>query len=257
MSYLGRMFRSPAYWAAVGGGLGLYFLVLRPRKAQAMRGEDPRPLLRNLKAYLEGGGNFGWAGNRSPQVAEAQRAVQVVDDGIVGPITRAAIRKYGIELPLRPGTPKAGASPKEWEVTIGTATLVPAAREAGATEPEPAQVMATPKARKGSLVLKAGLQLKGLEATFADAKAVEDRVKKKLPDARTFSGGCRMAPKLRSTPSVRAVGHGKGRFDVTIRWPATWASGGVPAGLKPCLLAEARKIPELKKNMTSLQVRRS
>ena len=52
-----------------------------------------------LKAYLIGGGNWGWRGKPSPQVAAAQRLLGVKDDGIVGQNTRAAARRVGVTLP--------------------------------------------------------------------------------------------------------------------------------------------------------------
>lgn len=52
-----------------------------------------------LKAYLIGGGNWGWRGKRSSQVAAAQKLLGVKADGIVGQNTRAAARRVGVTLP--------------------------------------------------------------------------------------------------------------------------------------------------------------
>lgn len=82
-------------------GLGLLLLL-----AAGAGGKKPRATSRRgweastaLKAYLLGGGNWGWKGSRSPQVAAAQRILGITTDGIVGPDTRRATLRYGVRLP--------------------------------------------------------------------------------------------------------------------------------------------------------------
>ena len=54
-----------------------------------------------LKAYLLGGGNFGTKARPSKNVYAAQKVFGIPSDGIVGPVTRRAARKWGVVLPLR------------------------------------------------------------------------------------------------------------------------------------------------------------
>lgn len=64
-------------------------------------GMDPYEAAVALKAYLLGGGSFGWKGGRSKQVAVAQKVFGIPADGIVGPETRKAAQKWGVKLPPR------------------------------------------------------------------------------------------------------------------------------------------------------------
>ena len=84
------------------GVLGLGLLFLLAAAAGGRKAAPPQVAFEAataLKAYLLGGGNWGWKGNRSKNVAIAQRALGVKADGIVGPVTRRATRRYGVELP--------------------------------------------------------------------------------------------------------------------------------------------------------------
>jgi hypothetical protein len=215
------------YWAGVGGAL----LLLSARKTQA-QGVSAQKAARDLQVYLRGGGNFGWKGAPSPQVAVAQKALQVADDGIVGPVTRAAARRQGVELPLRPGKPSEGASPQEWVVTVGQATLTPEAAVAGAVEPKPEK---TPAKQKGSVVANLKLQLSGIQMMAAPSD-VEGELKKGLGQVKKVLGACKGAPQLVSSPSIQAkYGKERGAFDVEVRWPALWSGSGMPQGLPKCV----------------------
>ncbi len=257
------MLKSKGLWLALGLGVVGWF-VLKPSSVKARTaeellaegGEDPTQLVTGLDAYLRSGGNFGSKTNPSERVAAVQRALQVADDGVMGPDTRAAARKYGVELPIRPGAPRTDAPASEWQVTMGTAVLTPAASAAGAVEPEPARVVNTPKSLKGSLVVVASVELSGL-MSLASQSQVEGEIKKNSSQLGRFLNGCPGAPQLVGSPSISAKGSGGGKWSVEIRWAATWSTDGMPAGLKQCIAKNALAMPQLKNILTGLNITRS
>jgi hypothetical protein len=179
--------------------------------------EDPTAAAQQMRDYLVGGGNFGTRNRPSSEVAAAQRVLQVADDGIVGPNTRAAALKYNVRLPRRPGS----AAPA---VTTKT-TVSPAAAQAGAAEPQPAQVAATPREQKGSLVATASVQLSGIES-LASKERVESEIRGNIGAVGRRVSTCPGAPQLKGSPSVNAKDQGSGKWVVTIRWAGTWSSAG-------------------------------
>lgn len=62
---------------------------------------SPKEAANALKAFLTKTHRFGSKSDRPEEIKSAQRDLGVKDDGIVGPITRAAAKKQGVTLPTR------------------------------------------------------------------------------------------------------------------------------------------------------------
>jgi murein L,D-transpeptidase YcbB/YkuD len=82
----------------------------QPEPAPASAGRTAQKAAEDLRAFLLATNRFGSAADRPEEVRAAQRDLGVADDGIVGPATRAAARKYGVTLPLREQPKPARAS---------------------------------------------------------------------------------------------------------------------------------------------------
>lgn len=62
---------------------------------------SPKQAALDLKAFLVRTKRFGSKNDRVTEVQDAQEDLGVKPDGIVGPETRAATKKYGVTLPVR------------------------------------------------------------------------------------------------------------------------------------------------------------
>jgi hypothetical protein len=249
-------------WWAIPIVGGVAYFALRPSAARARlieddegpivteTFEDPAIAAQALRTHVEAGGNFGTGAQPSPEVAAIQRVLQVADDGIVGPNTRAAARKYGVVLPRRPGPIN------QAEDILGDKTVSPEAAQAGAQEPEPAEVAATPREQKGSLVAIAIVQLSGMER-LAGKGQVEGQIRSGIGYMGQKVGKCPGAPALKGSPSVSARDQRGGRWAVTIRWAGTWQSSGLPQSLKTCITQIARADRELQGRLVELKIARS
>ena len=88
----------------IGGTVGISTLwwLAKPAQAKSLAAADTCALVESLRQHLNAGGNFGSKSRPSPEVAEVQRALQVADDGVVGPITRdVADATCNVGLPAR------------------------------------------------------------------------------------------------------------------------------------------------------------
>jgi len=267
------------FWGALAAGAGA-FLLLRPRPAQAASPdallaadatsqperpiiiatpEDPQKAAQGLQKYLVDGGKFGTADHPSEVVAAAQRALMVADDGILGPQTRAAARKYGVVLPPRPGRSPAPEETSADTVELPQFTVVAGAREAGATEPEPAQVAQVPQQQKGSIVVRARVQLGTLEASLASPARVKSEMTPHLGRVGGMLASCPGAPQLKGSPSILPQAVGDGQYQITVRWAALWPKEGISSSLKSCIAKKAYAIPEIRQRMVpgSLSITRS
>ena len=153
--------------------------------------EDPEAAAQALAAYLIGGGKFGTRDFPSAKVAEAQRVLMVADDGIVGPITRSAAMQFGVRIPYRPGR---AATP------VPETTLTPAARDGGAVEPTPKDVINLPKEQKGSLVARVVLSnLPSFPGVDVRAR-VEKGLRENIGAIGRAVGQCADSPQLVGSP---------------------------------------------------------
>jgi hypothetical protein len=271
--------QQPLVWGALAAGAGAY-LLLRPRPAQAASPdallakdaldqpekpvvvatpEDPKKAAESLQKYLLGGGKFGTANYPSEVVASVQRVLMVADDGILGPQTRAAARKYGVVLPPRPGRVPAPEEASGDTVELPQLTVTAGAREAGATEPAPSQVAQIPKQQKGSIVVRAKVQLGTLEASLASPSAVKDKMTPHLGRVGGMLASCPGAPQLKGSPSIIPKSVGGGQYEITVRWAALWPNEGISSSLKSCIAKKAYSISEIRQRMVpgSLSIRRS
>jgi hypothetical protein len=221
--------------------------------------EDPKSAAQALQKYLVGGGKFGTAQYPSEVVANAQRVLQVADDGILGPQTRAAARKYGVVLPPRPGRAPAPEEASGDTVAFPLLTVTAGAREAGATEPVPDQVAQVPKQQKGSIVVRAKVQLGAFEASLASPSAVKEKMTPHLGRVGRMLASCPGAPQLKGSPSIIPRSVGGGQYEITVRWAALWPSEGISSSLKSCIAKKAYSISDIRKRMVpgSLSIRRS
>lgn len=274
------IWQRPVFWGALAAGAGA-FLLLRPRRAAAAASpdallapdatdqpqrpiviatpEDPQKAAQGLQKYLVDGGKFGTATHPSEVVAAAQRVLMVADDGIVGPQTRAAARKYGVVLPPRPGRTPAPEETSADTVELPQLTVVAGAREAGATEPEPTQVAQVPAQQKGSIVVRARVQLGPLEASLASPSAVKSKMTPHLGRVGGMLASCPGAPQLKGSPSIIPTEAGDGQYQITVRWAALWPQEGISSALKTCIAQKAYAIPEIRQRMVpgSLSISRS
>jgi hypothetical protein len=271
--------QQPLVWGALAAGAGTY-LLLRPRPAQAASPdallakdaleqpekpvvvatpEDPKKAAESLQKYLLGGGKFGTANYPSEVVASVQRVLMVADDGILGPQTRAAARKYGVVLPPRPGRVPAPEEATGDTVELPQLTVTAGAREAGATEPAPSQVAQIPKQQKGSIVVRARTDLGALEKSLASPSAVKSKMTPHIGQVGRMLAQCPNAPKLKGSPSIIVKGAGGGQYQITIRWAALWPQEGISSSLKSCIAQKAYAIPDIRKRLApgSLSIRRS
>jgi hypothetical protein len=275
------LLQRPLFWGALAAGAGAYFL-LRPRQAAAASPdellakdateqpekplvvatpEDPQAAAQGLQKYLLETGKFGNAAYPNKQVAAVQRTLMVADDGIVGPQTRAAARKYGVVLPPRAGRAKppeeAAAAPGD-VVQLPQLTVTSGARQSGATEPEPAQVAKVPKQQKGSIVVKARVKLSALEALGASPAAVKSKMTPHIGRVGPMLAACPGAPQLKGSPSIVPRGSGD-TYQITVRWAALWPAEGISPALKSCIAQKAYGIPEIRQRMVpgSLSISRS
>lgn len=92
---------------AVQKGVAEHLAKEAAAQAPAGGGRSKKQAAQDLAEFLKRSGRFGSSSDRVPEVQDAQRDLGVTPDGVVGPVTRAAATKQGVNLPAKPAPARA------------------------------------------------------------------------------------------------------------------------------------------------------
>lgn len=258
---MARKTRTSIWPWLIGGTVGISTLwwLAKPAQAKSLIVADTCALVESLQQYLTAGGNFGSKTHQSPEVAEVQRALQLADDGILGPITRdIAEDTCSIMLPMRRGgvTDTQGSG----KVAYVGMTGPDAQSTTVAVYSQQRELVAeVPSGHKGSLAALVTIKLGAIAKMAAPSiPSLEAKTTAFLLNNRNKLAQCPGAPHLVRTPSV-VIRDISGGFSMQVRWPAQWASASkrVPSSLRSCMERLLRNDPKAGPYISSVMISRS